>query len=831
MSAIMMTDSARITSALWSIPADDRDTWKNMGMAIKSELPESEAFDIWNAWSQSADNYNEQDAKAVWRSITPGGGIGIGTLIREARANNWTHTGTMRMPTAAEMKERKMQRATQAAADDAKKAAEQQAAAQKALSTWDAAAPANADHPYLAHKGVQAHGVRVSTDGFLIIPIRGTDGKIWNVERINPTDFKDKKGLLGGQRIGGYYSIGRPQGTLCIVEGFATGASIYEATGSAVAVVFTAGNLQPVAQALRAKYPELRIILCADNDRFTDAGNVGITKAMEAAQAVSGLLAVPQFQSDDGHPTDFNDLHQIEGMATVKAIIDSAASVQSNGTQSDGAQPDTQQNGWPEPESLIRSTSAAPYPVDALPEVIRLAVEEVQGFTKAPAAMVACSALANLSLAAQAHHDVQRAEKLSGAIGLYFLVIAESGERKSTCDKIFSAVLRDYETQQQEDAKPDVKRYNADITGWEAIRSGIVDAIKQAAKNAKDTGQAENDLRKHEDMKPEPPRVPRLIYSDFTPEALTYSLAKTWPSGGVISSEAGAVFGSHGMGKDSQLRTLANLNQLWDAAKLTFDRRGESYVVDGARLTMSLQVQESALLEFFSRTGSLARGTGFLARFLMAHPESTQGSRLFTEPPENMPALASYHSQINRILQVPAPINDRGGLEPSMLALTPEAKDAWVRFHDAIEIGLGKGGELQDVRDVASKIADNAVRLAALFHVIGGDIGAISLENFESASIIAAWHLNEALRFFGELALPEAEADAATLDEWLIDYCKVNRVDVVSTRHIARLGPYKLRTKERMSAAVLELIDRSRIVVIESGRKREIQINPQLLEG
>jgi putative DNA primase/helicase len=493
-------------------------------------------------------------------------------------------------------------------------------------------------------------------------------------------------------------------------------------------------------------------------------------------------------------------------------------------------------NQWPDPEPLVRSIAACAYPIDSLPEIIRLAVEEVQGFTMAPVAMVACSALANLSLAAQAHHDVQRAEKLSGPIGLYFLVIAESGERKSTCDGIFSKVLRDYESQQQEDAKPALSQFKADFSAWESIRAGILDAIKREAKQHKsgvDAGQLEHNLRKHQDAEPESPRVPRLIYSDFTPEALTYSLSKVWPSGGVISSEAGAVFGSHGMTGDSQMRTLANLNQLWEAARLTFDRRGAggSYIVDGARLTMALQVQESALMEFFKRTGTLARGTGFLARFLMAHPESTQGTRLYKEPPENMPALAAYHAQLHRIIQVPAPINDNGGLEPAMLTLTPEAKLAWIRFHDEVEIGLGKGGELAEVRDVASKIADNAVRLAALFHVIDGGVGAIKVEHFTSASIIAAWHLSEALRFFGELALSETEADCMALDEWLIDYCNAHSVDVVSTRSISQFGPYKLRGKERLNNAIQELIERGHVVVIQSGKRRELQINPHLLEG
>jgi putative DNA primase/helicase len=685
------------------------------------------------------------------------------------------------------------------------------------------------DNPYCVRKGIKPFGLKEFKDKrTLIVPIQDRAGHVTSAQFIYENGTKRFKSH--GKIKGCYYRIGgKPVDTLLVCEGFATGASLFQATGFPVAVAFNAGNLEAVALVLRAKLPEIRVIICADNDRFNIKGNIGMSKAQAAAVAVGGLLATPVFQSDDGKPTDFNDLHQCEGIEVVKLAI--AGAVRPNAVADnmvDIPLPEID-NGWPEPESLTRITAAAPYPTDSLPEVVRLAVREVQGFAKSPVAMVACSALANLSLAAQAHYNVARAEKLSGPISLYFLVVAESGERKSTCDGIFSKVLRDYENQQHEDAKPEIKRCEADLAAWEAIKSGLLDGIKQAAKGNKDTGQLEQALRKHEEIKPELPRVPRLIYSDFTPEALTYSLAKIWPSGGVISSEAGAVLGSYAMGKDSQLRTMSSLNQLWDAARMTFDRRGESYVVDGARLTMSLQVQESALREFIGKTGALARGTGFLARFMIARPESTQGTRLFTEPPENMPSLANYHSQINRILQTSAPINDQGGLEPAMLTLTPDAKAAWVRFHDDIEGGLGKGGELQDVRDVASKIADNAARLAALFHVIEDSIGAISVEHFEAASIIAAWHLNEALRFFGELALPEALANAALLDEWLIEYCQNNGVDVVSTRTIMQFGPSRLRTKEKLQSAIQELIEHGRVVLLQNGRKREIHINPQLL--
>jgi putative DNA primase/helicase len=169
---------------------------------------------------------------------------------------------------------------------------------------------------------------------------------------------------------------------------------------------------------------------------------------------------------------------------------------------------------------------------------------------------------------------------------------------------------------------------------------------------------------------------------------------------------------------------------------------------------MGLQVQSVTLLSFFEKSGALARGTGFLARFLIAWPESTQGCRPFTEAPKHWPHLATFNQRITEILNLPVPINEDGALTPQMLTLTPEAKTAWVTYHDAIEGELAAGGELFDVRDVASKSADNATRLAALFHVFGGGLGAIGADAFNRASVIAAWHLNESRRFFGELALP-----------------------------------------------------------------------------
>lgn len=230
---------------------------------------------------------------------------------------------------------------------------------------------------------------------------------------------------------------------------------------------------------------------------------------------------------------------------------------------------------------------------------------------------------------------------------------------------------------------------------------------------------------------------------------------------------------------------------------------------------------------FFDKSGALARGTGFLARFLVAWPDSTQGYRPFSEAPESWPHLAAFHRRITEILGQPAPIGEDGALNPQMLSLTPDAKRAWIQYHDAIEIELRSGGELYDVRDVASKSADNAVRLAALFHVFEQGIGAVGLESFRGASLLAAWHLHESRRFFGELALPAELADASRLDTWLIGHCKEKGTHMLGKNHARQHGP--LRDGGRLDAALKELSDLDRVQILKDGKKIVIHVNPALI--
>jgi len=192
------------------------------------------------------------------------------------------------------------------------------------LTRWFKSLPkATDDHPYLKRKGINAHGLRLRKKGNeLVMPLYGADGKIWTIQRI--TESGGKYLFKGGKKQGSYYPLGTSKDDTSLIyvcEGFATGASIKEATGKPVIVAIDSGNIKHVMIALKAKYPNSRFVICADNDAFTmkpdgvTPWNVGIEKAHEAAAACGGAFVVsPDFSAlseaeyKNNRYTDFNDL-------------------------------------------------------------------------------------------------------------------------------------------------------------------------------------------------------------------------------------------------------------------------------------------------------------------------------------------------------------------------------------------------------------------------------------------------------------------------------------------------------------------------------------------
>lgn len=193
----------------------------------------------------------------------------------------------------------------------------QQKAQAVATARWETSMPV-AQHPYLTAKGIQPYNLRAE-GAMLLVPMRDTCGEVHSLQTITPDGRK--RFLAGGRVRGCYHSVGCPDVAIVVCEGMATAHSVRAATGLAVAAAFSAGNLAPVAQALRRKFPGLPIILAADDDHTTE-GNPGLTAARAAALAVGGLLAVPQFPADRPRKaSDFNDLFSLAGVGAVRACF------------------------------------------------------------------------------------------------------------------------------------------------------------------------------------------------------------------------------------------------------------------------------------------------------------------------------------------------------------------------------------------------------------------------------------------------------------------------------------------------------------------------------
>ena len=260
--------------------------------------------------------------------------------------------------------------------------------------------------------------------------MRDTAGTLHSLQTITPDG--DKRFMTGGRVKGCYYSIGKPVGVLIVCEGYATGASINECTGDAVAVAFNAGNLEPVAAALRAKYPSLKIIIAADDDHLTD-GNPGTNKATAAAQAVGGLLAVPLFPvARPDKATDFNDLHLLAGADAVKTCIDNAIKTIAARADNEGATGHI--DTWPEPTPLPNGLPPVDrFDAELLPVALRAWVMDIAHRMQCPADFPAVAALVALSSLIGARAVIQPKARDDWQVvpNLWGAVVGRPGVKKS----------------------------------------------------------------------------------------------------------------------------------------------------------------------------------------------------------------------------------------------------------------------------------------------------------------------------------------------------------------------------------------------------------------
>jgi putative DNA primase/helicase len=328
-----------VRAALGHLPANlPRDGWARIGMAIKSEYPDDTGFALFNQWSSTADGYSAVSAKSTWKSIKPGGGVTIATLLHEAQQNGFVmgdNLSPLTQPSPEQLKQQARDRAAAAQRDRDATAAQHAATALQAVERWGMASDTThgVETFYLARKGVQGHSVRYEANGAVLVPLRDAAATLWNLQTIlptKPTTGSDKLFMKGGRKSGLWHMLGATADSaaaamVLIAEGYATAASLHQATGYPVACAFDAGNLKAVAINLRAAYPAAALVLCGDDDHDTQAStgrNAGREKAIAAAQAVKGVAVFPAGLL--AGETDFNDLHARAGLEAVRAQVQAA---------------------------------------------------------------------------------------------------------------------------------------------------------------------------------------------------------------------------------------------------------------------------------------------------------------------------------------------------------------------------------------------------------------------------------------------------------------------------------------------------------------------------
>lgn len=449
------------------------------------------------------------------------------------------------------------------------------------------------------------------------------------------------------------------------------------------------------------------------------------------------------------------------------------------------------------PQPLIREIPPPePFPVAALGP-LQEAAEAVAGETQAPVAIAAASALAVASLATQAHANVVTLGGIK-PLSLYLLTIAQSGERKSSVDRLLMRGLREAEETEAAQFAKDQAAY--------IIAREIYDATKKAALAAlggKKSAIAEVDLRALGDP-PSAPVSPFRTMGEPTAEALYKALQNGQPSQGLSSDEGGAFLGGFSMSADHRQKTMALLNSAWDGSALDRIRVGDGASrIYGRRLALHLMVQRSIAHSFMG--DPLTGEIGFLPRCLICEPQSTIGSRFSYTTKANPVALESFASRLKLVLAEPLPLAEDGrSLKPRLLKLSAQARVVLTQYADGVEAESGPGRAFSHVTGTAAKSAEQAARISGVL-ALWRDLEAaeISMENMICAIELARFYLGEASRLSSAATVSAELAAAEKLRLWLL--ASWSEADIAKSE-ILQFGPGCCREsgKADHAAALLE---------------------------
>lgn len=404
-------------------------------------------------------------------------------------------------------------------------------------------------------------------------------------------------------------------------------------------------------------------------------------------------------------------------------------------------------------EPLIDDTGAnAPYPIEALPTVLKDAAKAISKHVQAPLELTAPIVLAAATSLAQGRVNAYSEDRESGQpCSLYFLTLAESGAGKSRCRSIAFKTMYATEKQKKQEYKQALTEFeqnNKTLTG-EELKQFLADT-------------------------PEPIN-PKVNYGDSSFEALVGALVRGTPIINWDSDEGGIVLCGHSLKGDNHKAILGGLTKLFDEgfAERTRGRgnaegSGEAY---DRRFSMFLSAQEVTVREAIQ--SPIMREQGLLPRFLLSNAPSWAGQRLkslesLAAKPSDHPAIKNYWQRCEYLQDKPEAIDPlTNEVEPKVLQPTQDALGLWLDFYNNIETQLGKWGEYEDVKHFGSRTAQIATRLSTVLAFFEGKTE-VDSESMASACAITKYSLDQWLSYTDYTPESSIKSESKELLDWML---------------------------------------------------------------
>jgi hypothetical protein len=469
----------------------------------------------------------------------------------------------------------------------------------------------------------------------------------------------------------------------------------------------------------------------------------------------------------------------------------------------------------PQPIALKGSLAPAePYPIEALSTGVRAAIEAIVDVVQVPPALAAQSVLAAAALTAQCDINIEPITGYPIPVSLFLVTVAQSGDRKSSSDRRAVEPIKEYERYLH--TLYEVEKHDY------AINQAAFTAATRKATNGANKSRADIRAGLEDAGKPPiAPPVPLLICDEPTAPGLQRLFVEAYPSLGLFSDEGAAWLGGYSMQDEQQAATGAMLSKLWDGQPIKRVRAAKDetiQILHGRRLSLHLMVQPTIVDKLFG--SKEVRAQGLLSRLLVAQPTSLRGTRMWKEPDQaSLDALENFRVKMGRRLSRGMAFKDNATreLDLTTVKLTPEARAVLIQFSDHCEKQARPGGPYEEIGDFASKMTENATRIAAvLAHYEGAELlkkDGLSANAANAGARIVQFYAGEALRLYGAGRI-EDDADNAQI---LIDFIRKRGLAQVGKQWLSQNAPKAVRPAQVLSRAITLLVEYNHLVEIKGG--------------